>query len=209
MDSLRSPTSPRLRPGGPRTLTRRQTSNISTLPFALDPPTSEEASPSYSVQQSPALSSQAGSLPSPGVADFEQLPAPLSIKSQVRDTREWQEEGVQVSPGVLPSRPVSTASSVPAVKVIAKPTTLTPPPVLNFESTPVAWRGLPLETAQWTLSSPELQEIVSRAIRKTAQESFIRLLSLKTLDEELVAEMERLDTVSDKAASPHLHTDSE
>ena len=93
MDSLRSPTSPRLRPGGPRTLTRRQTSNISTLPFALDPPTSEEASPSYSVQQSPALSSQAGSLPSPGVADFEQLPAPLSIKSQVRDTREWQEEG--------------------------------------------------------------------------------------------------------------------
>ncbi|KAI0766018.1 hypothetical protein BC629DRAFT_902730 [Irpex lacteus] len=52
-----------------------------------------------------------------------------------------------------------------------------------------------LETAQWTLSSGELQEIVSRAIRRTAQESYIRLLSVKTVDEELKAELERLETV--------------
>ena len=52
-----------------------------------------------------------------------------------------------------------------------------------------------LETAQWTLSSGELQEVVSRAIRRTAQESYIRLLSVKTVDEELKAELERLETV--------------
>jgi hypothetical protein len=52
-----------------------------------------------------------------------------------------------------------------------------------------------METAQWTLSSGELQDIVSRAIRRTAQESYIRLLSIKTVDEELKAELERLETV--------------
>ncbi|EKM50567.1 uncharacterized protein PHACADRAFT_263918 [Phanerochaete carnosa HHB-10118-sp] len=60
-----------------------------------------------------------------------------------------------------------------------------------------------LESAQWTLNSTELQEIVSRAIRRTAQESFIRLLSVKTLDEELVAELERLETAKATAQSKY------
>ena len=199
MDSLRSPTSPRLRPGGPRTLSRRQTSNIKTLiPFALDPSSPDDtSSPIYSGRASPAQSSQAGSLSSPNTADFEPLPAPLAIgrTSGVRGIREWRDEGVQVGPDAAPSRPMSSASSTPAVKVLAKPPTLVPPPALDFESVPIVWRGMSLETAQWTLSSQELQEIVSRSIRQTAQASFIRLLSLKTLDEELVAEMERLDSV--------------
>lgn len=207
MDSLRSPTSPRLRPGGPRTLSRRQTSNIKALAsFSLDPSSPEDtSSPICSGRDSPAQSSQAGSLSSPGTADFEHVLAPLAIAraSELRDTREWRDEGVQVSPDALLSRPVSSASSAPAVKVIAKPQTLVPPPPLNFDSVPVAWRGMALETAQWTLSSAELQEIVSRAIRQTAQTSFIRLLSLKTLDEELVAEMERLDTVRGHPDSAH------
>lgn len=44
-----------------------------------------------------------------------------------------------------------------------------------------------------TLDSKELQTIVSRAIRSSAQESFIRLLPLKQLDEVLPAELERLN----------------
>jgi chromosome segregation ATPase len=43
-----------------------------------------------------------------------------------------------------------------------------------------------------TFNSQELQELVSRAIRLTARESFIRLLSLENLDRALPAEAERL-----------------
>ena len=198
--STRSPTSPRLRPSGPRSLNRRQTARLPTL-FALNQPSFDEAAPSYSGRNTPEPSSHGGSVSSPGMANFDQLPppalselrSPRSLRS--RSSRDWRDVGVQAAPDAHPSRPASTASSAPAVKVIAKPPTLTPPPALNFEAVPVSWRGMTLETAQWTLTSAELQEIVSRAIRRTAQDSFIRLLSLKTLDEELVAELERLDTV--------------
>ncbi|GAW06982.1 alpha beta-hydrolase [Lentinula edodes] len=67
------------------------------------------------------------------------------------------------------------------------------PPQLKFESPQVEWKGLPLDGALWTLDSKELQTIVSRAIRSSAQESFIRLLPLKQLDEVLPAELERLN----------------
>lgn len=43
-----------------------------------------------------------------------------------------------------------------------------------------------------TLDSSELQHLVSRAIRSSASESFIRLLSLENLDGVLPTEMERL-----------------
>lgn len=169
-------------------MTRRQTSR-SGQPFALR----TDGGYGHAGHESPAasLSSATGSLPSPGAPNFDHvaLPPPL------RDARDWHEQGVQTSPALEPSRPVSRASSAPAVKVIAKPPTLTPPPALNFESVPVQWRGMTLETAQWTLTSAELQEIVSRAIRRTAQESFIRLLPVKALDEELDAELVRLETV--------------
>lgn len=206
MDPLRSPTSPRLRPGGPRTLSRRQTSNNikALMPFALDPSSPEDtSSPIYSGRASPAQSSQAGSLSSPGTVDFEPLPAPLAVSraSGARECREWRDEGVQAGSDAALIRPVSAASSAPVVKALAKPPTLVPPPALDFESVPIAWRGMSLETAQWTLSSLELQEVVSRSIRQTAQASFIRLLSIKTLDEELVAEMERLDTVRSHSES--------
>jgi hypothetical protein len=199
MDSPReSPTSPRLRPSGPRSLNRRQTAKLPAS-FSLNHVSADEAAPSYSGRTTPEpSSSHGGSVSSPAMTHFEQLP-PFGGEpsSPGREPPEQRDVGVQVSLNVPPSRPASTASSAPAVKVITKPPTLTPPPALNFDSVPIAWRGMTLESAQWTLTSAELQEIVSRAIRKTAQESFIRLLSLKVLDDELVAEMERLETVCD------------
>ncbi|THH22130.1 hypothetical protein EUX98_g8247 [Antrodiella citrinella] len=105
-----------------------------------------------------------------------------------------REQGVQVSVGDMGTG-TSSRSSTPAVKLLAKAPSLDPPPALNFESTPVPWKGMTLQAAQWTFSSEQLQAIVSRAIRSSAQEGFIKLLSVKILDEELVAEMLRLDTV--------------
>ncbi|KAI6130204.1 hypothetical protein EDD17DRAFT_1506507 [Pisolithus thermaeus] len=74
------------------------------------------------------------------------------------------------------------------------PPPLPPPPVVTFESVPIPWKGLSLEAAQWTFTSSELQEIVSRAIRLSAGESFIRLLSLQVLDTDIMEAEKRLES---------------
>lgn len=56
------------------------------------------------------------------------------------------------------------------------------------------WRGYTLEAAKWTFSSAELQQIVSRAIRQSAEASSFRLLQLATLDNDISQEMETLKT---------------
>ncbi|KAJ3932731.1 MAG: hypothetical protein NXY57DRAFT_88660 [Lentinula lateritia] len=100
-------------------------------------------------------------------------------------------------PSIAPSVRSSLAPSSPApssIRVVSMPpVTLISAPQLKFESPQVEWKGLPLDGALWTLDSKELQTIVSRAIRSSAQESFIRLLPLKQLDEVLPAELERLN----------------
>ncbi|KAL1733656.1 hypothetical protein EV714DRAFT_176033, partial [Schizophyllum commune] len=91
-----------------------------------------------------------------------------------------------------PSSTPTTGSSSP-VAPFQKATSLTPPPSVSFESQPVKWKGLPLEAALWTLDSEELQEIVSRAIRSSARESYIRILPVRRIDHTLPNELARLD----------------
>ncbi|KAG9083223.1 hypothetical protein FRC07_013973, partial [Ceratobasidium sp. 392] len=50
-----------------------------------------------------------------------------------------------------------------------------------------------MDAAKWTFSSDQLQSIVSRAIRQSAETSSVRLLSLDVLDQELPTEVERLE----------------
>ncbi|KIK96765.1 hypothetical protein PAXRUDRAFT_282384 [Paxillus rubicundulus Ve08.2h10] len=66
-----------------------------------------------------------------------------------------------------------------------------PPP--KFQTPPPKWRGLTMEAAQWTFTSSQLQEIVSRAIKHSAEGSSIRLLRLETLDGEVAEETHRLE----------------
>ncbi|KAI0630877.1 hypothetical protein C8Q77DRAFT_1063284 [Trametes polyzona] len=94
------------------------------------------------------------------------------------------------------STPASTRASTPAfVRVIPKRPPLQPPPALNFEVEPIPWKGMTLEAAQWTFTSEQLQETVSRAIRHSASESFIRVVPTHTFDVELPRELERLDSL--------------
>jgi hypothetical protein len=72
---------------------------------------------------------------------------------------------------------------------------LTPPPSLAFDPAPLPFKGLSLSAAEWTFTSRELQEIVSRAIKLSARESYIRLLSLSTLDDTLPQEILRLESL--------------
>ncbi|KAF8809518.1 hypothetical protein BYT27DRAFT_6523124 [Phlegmacium glaucopus] len=84
-------------------------------------------------------------------------------------------------------------SSARVVSVALTPPILVVPPGIKFESTPVPWKALPLEAAQWTFDSQELQSIVARAIQSS--DAFIRLLTLENIDSVLPAELERLDTL--------------
>jgi hypothetical protein len=55
------------------------------------------------------------------------------------------------------------------------------------------WRGYSLEAAKWTFSLDQLQGIVSRAIRQSADTSFIRVLGLETTDSDIPNELHRLE----------------
>lgn len=72
----------------------------------------------------------------------------------------------------------SNSSFLPLLLLLISP----PPPTPRF-----------LFRSTGTFTSKELQHIVSRAIRTSARESFIRLLSLNILDTELPNELARLD----------------
>ncbi|KAJ2930832.1 hypothetical protein H1R20_g6243, partial [Candolleomyces eurysporus] len=96
-------------------------------------------------------------------------------------------------PSAYSSAPSRTPSSS-TVRTIAPSPKLTPPPPIRFESEPVQWKGMTLDAALWTFDSKELQAIVSRAIRSSAIESYIRLLTIECLDNTLPAELERLQS---------------
>jgi len=63
----------------------------------------------------------------------------------------------------------------------------------KFQTPPVKWRGYTMDAAKWTFTSAQLQGIVSRAIRQSAEASSIRLLQLDTLDNDIPDEMHRLE----------------
>ena len=95
--------------------------------------------------------------------------------------------------------PESTRPSTPAsantYRVVNKPATLQIPTPVNFNIDPIAFKGLPLEAAQWSFTSDQLREMVSRAIRDSAKEQFVRLLSLDALDKEIPEELARLESL--------------
>ncbi|KAG1847843.1 hypothetical protein DFJ58DRAFT_717135 [Suillus subalutaceus] len=66
-------------------------------------------------------------------------------------------------------------------------------PAPKFQTPPPRWRGMTIEAAQWTLTQHELQTIVSRAIKQSAEASSIRLLRTETLDVDIPEEVHRLE----------------
>lgn len=139
-------------------------------------------SPPYSPRTLPGIPEIPAGLQSP--TDAEILPPAYSTLP------ETQVEELPRSPSPLPRIPLA--------------------PAMRFEPQPIEWKPLSLEAALcWyysittltgvadvligTFSSTELQQIVSRAIRSSAGESFIRLLTIENLDKILPAELERLE----------------
>lgn len=68
---------------------------------------------------------------------------------------------------------------------------LKPPP--KFRMPPPKWRGLTLEAVRWTFTSAQLQEVVSRALQQSSEDSSLRLLRLEVLEGEIADEVHRLE----------------
>lgn len=197
---------PRGRPMGPRTPKPllQQPSTALTVDISHSPSSStfHGSSPSLSlsrlISSSPTAQSPPHAAP-PFTPDgvppvYAESPyssvQSLAVHSAV-PTAVFRDVGIQTTPPPTPT----VESRPPLVKTLSKPVILAPPPLLDFEKTRIAFKGIPLEAAQWTFSSAELQEVVGRAIRLSARESFIRILSIETLDVTIAAEKERLETL--------------
>ncbi|KAI0766165.1 hypothetical protein BD413DRAFT_571948 [Trametes elegans] len=161
-------------------------SPVSPVKHAREEPATAAFPPS-SPEPSPPTPRSVGSRPSSGLASAH--------------ARHLSEKCVQASaavavPSEAGSTPASTRASTPALsRIMPRRPPLAPPPALNFEAEPIPWKGMTLEAAQWSLTSEQLQETVSRAIRHSASESFIRVVPVQTFDVELPEELERLDSL--------------
>ncbi|KAF8159404.1 hypothetical protein B0H34DRAFT_402388 [Crassisporium funariophilum] len=182
---------PNIAPMGPRTRQSSRTSHL--LDISLTSPMRLElqefgvrttGSPPPITPTSPGSSFRSDRKSLPAVS--EEPPTP---PSQPDSAPAYNDESVVAS---------TSQAQLPPAKVVATaspPPKLVPPPAIKFDTSPVPWKGLPLEAALWTVDSGELQGIVSRAIRSSARESFIRLLTVNNLDTVLPAELERLDAL--------------
>jgi hypothetical protein len=72
---------------------------------------------------------------------------------------------------------------------------------LSLTPEPLPYKYLTLDAAHWTLTSTELQSLVSSAIRESAKEQFIRLLPLSIVDVQIPEDFERIERSWDTAAA--------
>ncbi|KZV65054.1 hypothetical protein PENSPDRAFT_756842 [Peniophora sp. CONT] len=77
---------------------------------------------------------------------------------------------------------------------------LPPLPQIDLAPSPIPYKHLTLDAAQWTLSSADLQALVSAAIRESARERSIRLLA-PNVQGEIDARLRALESEWDNAAA--------
>ena len=109
------------------------------------------------------------------------------------------------TPLATPSPPTGTASRKPSYATVYS--TTAPPPLnlpaaqLNLTPESLPYKHLTLDAAHWTLTSTELQSLVSSAIRESAKEQFIRLLPLSVIDTHIPEDAARIERSWDTAAA--------
>ncbi|KAL5492665.1 hypothetical protein ACEPAI_4112 [Sanghuangporus weigelae] len=148
------------------------------------------------------------SLPRIPSSSYAPLSGPGSAPQPILRTSSPSVPSVSKPPTPAPESPVSSSaySRPRMVTTLSTPAPLQPPPSIDFSSAPVLFKALTLDAAQWTFSSAELQAIVSRAIRASAEPSSIRLLPLQVIDDDLVQEAERLESERAQATAQYRFT---
>ena len=110
------------------------------------------------------------------------------------------------TPTPLVSRSSSVASptlrkpSQATVSVPIAPLTL-PSPQIDLAPEPLPYKHLALDDAHWTLTSTELQYLVSSAIRQSAKEQFIRLLPPSIIDTRMPEDSTNIERSWETAAA--------
>ncbi|KAF9530594.1 hypothetical protein CPB83DRAFT_850596 [Crepidotus variabilis] len=111
----------------------------------------------------------------------QQMPPPVSNSLfGPRDRSASVSSSAGAQPVAGPSRPPLIQSPVAGISP-------------KFQTPPPRWRGYTMEAAKWTFTSTELQAVVSRAIRQSAQASSIRLLQPDVLDHHVPQELRNLE----------------
>ncbi|EIN14605.1 hypothetical protein PUNSTDRAFT_124074 [Punctularia strigosozonata HHB-11173 SS5] len=152
---------------------------------------------SASSPRSPMISSIASSPSKPGSPDSRRTRAraPLGPRrpSAMANITNRERNGSVSSVTSTPGSRNMTGSSLSGQRNASASVHV---PTPKFEPSVVEWKGLTLEAAKWTFTSSQLQAIVSRAIKQSAEASSIRLLPLDTLDVEIPDELRRLKLLS-------------
>ena len=119
-------------------------------------------------------------------------------------------------PDPIPSRPstptplvgLSSSAASPTLQKPSQTTVLSAVAPLTLPSTqlelapePLPYKHLTLDAAHWTLTSTELQHLVSSAIRQSAKEQFIRLLPPSIIDTRMPEDSANIDRSWEAAAS--------
>ena len=159
------------------------------------------------INQSPMPHSHTPSVPH---VDFHPVAGP-SRSSGHWNPGDARREGVRARPRPpLPAGPRRPSQGAPAIgrnrsaSVASQSQSIAPGLSLHrstvptmsspkFHAPPPKWRGYTMEAAKWTFTSTQLQSMVARAIRQSAEASSIRLLPLEILDNEIPEEIRRLE----------------
>ncbi|KZT65181.1 hypothetical protein DAEQUDRAFT_731694 [Daedalea quercina L-15889] len=181
----------------------------SPMPSINEHPIEHPPPPPYEARRTPPPSPLPPLLPSPRRAVTVSLSsAASSVAPELpQPKRSRQRPAVPLGPRKPSAQGRSRTGSVSSVvsnQVYGGPSAMRKPSMATlasasspkFQTTPVRFRGLTKEAAEWTLSSQQLQQLVSTAIRQTADVSAIRLLPLDTFNDALPQEIARLESRS-------------
>jgi hypothetical protein len=122
------------------------------------------------------------------------MPTPITIPSRPSTPTLLTGLPSSVASPILRKPSQATASS------LVIPLTL-PPAQIDLSPEPLPYKHLTLDAAHWTLTSTELQHLVSSAIRQSAKEQFIRLLPSYIIDTHMPEDAENIERSWEAAAT--------
>ncbi|KAJ7701756.1 hypothetical protein B0H17DRAFT_163878 [Mycena rosella] len=138
------------------------------------------STPGTQLREQRSLSIQSIASPGPGRRPRARPPLPVGPRPSTSAT---------VVPSLGRNRNGSVSSIASTMPGGRRVTSSSP----RFQTPPLKWRGYTMDAAKWTFSSSQLQGIVSRAIRQSAEASSIRLLRMETVDTDIPEELHRLE----------------
>jgi hypothetical protein len=164
--------------------TERQLPTLTTNdPFPLDLSHSDASQPIYS----PSLTH----LPSED-DHFPPQPTPALATSRPATPTPLLSPSSETGPSLRKPSQATVSSSITPLTVPATQMELTPEPL--------PYKHLTLDAAHWTLTSTELQHLVSSAIRQSAKEQLIRLLPPSVIDTRMPEDAAHIERSWDTAA---------